>query len=209
MASVRRQPPSPISRPPRVGPITAMVWVEIASAVRMAAGLSRPGCCPSSGTRSGQPSGNAPVWPGTSVRPGGVPATLTSTTGRSWARNASASARDRSTIVAVEWASGTATMPACRSMTISAVVGSSVVMGTAVSVQKGMGIGHRRAPPLGGRRSRSRSVGAPRRAPAGAGGTAFGYGERARRSSSLRQRARSVCSAGVSSRCAAASSQSA
>ena len=42
MARVVRQPPSPMSSPPMTGPMTAMVCVEIARMVRMAAGLSLP-----------------------------------------------------------------------------------------------------------------------------------------------------------------------
>ncbi len=41
-ANVARQPPTPISRPPRVGPTTTMVWAETASAVSTVPGLSRP-----------------------------------------------------------------------------------------------------------------------------------------------------------------------
>ena len=41
-AKVARQPPRPISRPPRVGPMTATVWVDTASTVSTLAGLSRP-----------------------------------------------------------------------------------------------------------------------------------------------------------------------
>ncbi|GAA4986560.1 hypothetical protein GCM10025734_10870 [Kitasatospora paranensis] len=41
-ARVARQPPTPISRPPRVGPMTAMVWLATESAVSTPAGLSCP-----------------------------------------------------------------------------------------------------------------------------------------------------------------------
>ncbi|GAA3366517.1 hypothetical protein GCM10020366_70440 [Saccharopolyspora gregorii] len=41
-ANTVRQPPNPISSPPRVGPTTAMVCAEIASAVSTPFGLSRP-----------------------------------------------------------------------------------------------------------------------------------------------------------------------
>ena len=41
-AKMVRQPPSPISRPPRLGPMTAMVWVETARAVSTPVGLSCP-----------------------------------------------------------------------------------------------------------------------------------------------------------------------
>ena len=41
-ANVVRQPPSPISRPPSSGPITAMVWLATARAVSTPPGLSCP-----------------------------------------------------------------------------------------------------------------------------------------------------------------------
>ena len=40
--NVARQPPTPMRNPPSVGPITATVWVDTASTVRMVAGLSCP-----------------------------------------------------------------------------------------------------------------------------------------------------------------------
>ena len=40
--NVARQPPIPMSSPPSVGPITAIVWVDTESRVRMPSGLSRP-----------------------------------------------------------------------------------------------------------------------------------------------------------------------
>lgn len=42
MVKMVRQPPRPISSPPRVGPMTAMVWLATESAVRTPLGLSRP-----------------------------------------------------------------------------------------------------------------------------------------------------------------------
>jgi hypothetical protein len=41
-ARVARQPPARMSRPPRVGPITAIVWFATASTVRTPLGLSCP-----------------------------------------------------------------------------------------------------------------------------------------------------------------------
>ena len=42
MANVARQPPSSISRPPSVGPITMVVWVAMLSALSTPAGLRTP-----------------------------------------------------------------------------------------------------------------------------------------------------------------------
>ena len=42
MAKMLRQPPTPISRPPSVGPTTAMVWADTARAVSTPPGLSWP-----------------------------------------------------------------------------------------------------------------------------------------------------------------------
>ena len=42
IANVARQPPTEISRPPSVGPMTAIVWVVTDSAVSTPAGLAMP-----------------------------------------------------------------------------------------------------------------------------------------------------------------------
>src|ERR1700694_362873 len=84
--------------------------------------------------RSAQSAGSPARLRACSVRPGAPPATLMSTTGSPWRRNASTNSLACLMTSSTGCAVGSETMPFCKSMTTRAVFGSSVVIAMAFSL---------------------------------------------------------------------------